>query len=63
MAFTFLVFAHMPGKSCRRQLGSLLLCLWDVFGVLINTFVVAAFYFLLFVFIYIAYLIQIVMNF
>ena len=34
-----LVFTRMPGESCHRQLSSLLLCLYDVFWVLINFFV------------------------
>ena len=32
-----LVFTGMPGESYRRRLGSLLLCLWYVFGALTNT--------------------------
>ena len=32
----YLVFTRMPGESYRRQLGSLLLCLCDVFRALIN---------------------------
>ena len=34
----YLVFIRVPGESCRRRLGSLL-CLCDVFRVLINTLV------------------------
>ena len=37
--FVYLVFARMPGESYRRQLGSLLLCLCDVFRALINSLV------------------------
>ena len=31
MEFMYLVFTHMPHESCHRQLGSLLLCLCDIF--------------------------------
>ena len=37
--FMYLVFTPMPGESYRRQLGSLLLCLCDVFRALINSLV------------------------
>ena len=33
----YLVFTHMPGESYPRRLGSFLLCLCDVFRVLINS--------------------------
>ena len=35
----YLVFTRMPGESYRKQLGSLLLCLSDVFPLLINSLV------------------------
>ena len=35
----YLVFTHMPGESYRRLLRSLLLCLCDVFPVLIKSLV------------------------
>ena len=35
----YLVFARMPCESYRSRLGSLLLCLCDVFGALINSLV------------------------
>ena len=35
----YLVFTRMPGESYRRRLGSLLLCLCDVFRALINSLV------------------------
>ena len=35
--FVHLAFTRMPGESHCRQLGSLLLCLCDVFEVLINS--------------------------
>ena len=34
-----LVFTRMPGQSYRRLLGSLLLCLCDVFRALVNSLV------------------------
>ena len=37
--FTYLIFTRMPGKSYRRRLRSLLLCLCDVFRALINSLV------------------------
>ena len=37
--FMYLVFTCMPGESYHRQLRSLLLCLCDVFQVLINSLV------------------------
>ena len=37
--FMYLVFTRMPGMSYRRRLGSLLLCLYDVFRALINSLV------------------------
>ena len=37
--FMYLVFARIPGESYRRRLRSLLLCLCDVFHVLINSLV------------------------
>ena len=37
--FIYLVFTRMPGESYRRRLGSLLLCLCDVFRVLIGSLV------------------------
>ena len=37
--FLYLVFKRMPDESYRRQLGSLLLCLCDVFRALINSLV------------------------
>ena len=37
--FMYLVFIRMPGESYRRRLRSLLLCLCDVFQVLINSLV------------------------
>ena len=37
--FMYLVFTCMPGGSCHRWLRSLLLCLCDVFQVLINSLV------------------------
>ena len=33
----YLVFTHMPGKSYRRRVRSLLMCLYDVFRVVINS--------------------------
>ena len=39
MEFVFLVFTGLPGESYRRQLMSLLLCLCEVFQVLINSLV------------------------
>ena len=35
----YLVFTHMPGESYHRWLGTLLLCLCDVFRALINSLV------------------------
>ena len=35
--FMYLVFTRMPGDCYRRRLGSLLLCLCDVFRALINS--------------------------
>ena len=35
--FMYLVFTRMPGESYRRRLGSLLLCVCDVFRALINS--------------------------
>jgi len=35
--FMYLVFTRMPGESYRGQLRSLLLCLFDVFRVLMNS--------------------------
>ena len=35
----YLVFTRMPGESYPRRLGSLLLCLCDVFRALINSLV------------------------
>ena len=37
--FMYLVFTHMPGKSCCRWLRSSLLCLCDIFWALINSLV------------------------
>ena len=37
--FMFLVFTHMAGESYHSKLGALLLCLRDVFQVLINSLV------------------------
>ena len=37
MEFMYLVFTRMPGVSYRRRLGSLLLCLFGVFLVLIDS--------------------------
>ena len=37
--FTYLVFTRKPGESYRRRLRSLLLCLYDVCGALINSLV------------------------
>ena len=37
--FMYLVFTRMPGESYHRHLGSLLLCLCDVFQVLTNSHV------------------------
>lgn len=37
--FKFLVFTHMPGESYYRQPRSLLLCVGDIFQVLINSLV------------------------
>ena len=37
--FMYLVFTRMPGESYRRRLGSLFLCLCDVFRALINSLV------------------------
>ena len=37
--FLCLVFTHMPGESYSRRLGSLLLCLCDVFRSVINSLV------------------------
>ena len=37
--FTYLVFTRVPGESYRKRLGSLLLCLCDVFRALINSLV------------------------
>ena len=37
--FMYLIFTRMPSESYRRQLKSLLLCLCDVFRVLINSLV------------------------
>ena len=39
ICFCFCFLYRMPGKSYHRQLRSLLLCLCDVFQVLINSFV------------------------
>ena len=35
--FMYIVFTHMLDESYRRQLGSLLLCLCNVFRALINS--------------------------
>ena len=37
--FMYLVFTRLPGESCHRQLGSLVLCLHDISRALINSFV------------------------
>ena len=36
--FMYLVFSHMPSESYNRRLRSLL-CLWDIFGALMNSLV------------------------
>ena len=44
--FMYLVFIHMPGKSYHRRLGSLLLCLCEVFQALINSLMCLFFVFI-----------------
>ena len=40
LKFMYFVFTCMPGESYHRRFGSLLLCSWDVFRDLINSFYV-----------------------
>ena len=51
LEFMYLVFTCMPGESYCRQLGSLLLCLCDIFRALINSLVCLFLYLFVYVFV------------